>query len=174
MSTLVPEPGAVLSTCGTYRYVLTRRVGPGPRAATFVLLNPSTADATRDDPTIRRCAGFARRWGCGRVVVLNLFAFRATDPAELKRAADPVGPENRDWFARVLPAGGDGPVVCGWGVHGGHRGQDAVALDWLADLGVRLLALGRTAAGHPRHPLYLPYTARPARFPAVTRTQRAG
>src|SRR5689334_19453129 len=112
------EDNAVISACGRYRYVLTRQVGPGSRRATFVMLNPSTADATNDDPTIRRCIGFAREWGCGRLVVLNLFAFRATDPADLKRAIDPVGPENRDWFERTLRPPHDGPLVCAWGVHG--------------------------------------------------------
>src|SRR4051812_26865304 len=113
--TLPLEQNAVISACGRYRYLLTRQVGPGPRAATFIMLNPSTADATKDDPTIRRCIGFARQWGCGRLSVLNLFAFRATDPAAMKRADDPVGPENKDWFERILTDAGEGRVVCGWG-----------------------------------------------------------
>jgi hypothetical protein len=147
---------AVISTCGRYRYLLTRQVGPGLRTATFIMLNPSTADATKDDPTIRRCIGYARQWGCGRLAVLNLFAFRATDPADLKRAVEPVGSENRAWFDRKLRAGHDGPVVCAWGVHGEHLGQDGVVLGWLDALGVRPFALGLTRDGHPRHPLYLP------------------
>ena len=100
----MPRPGstAVISGCGTYRYLLTRRAGPGERAAAFILLNPSTADAATDDPTIRRCLGFARRWGCGRFFVLNLFAFRATYPAELRWADDPIGPRARGWFDRVF------------------------------------------------------------------------
>jgi hypothetical protein len=118
---LALEQNAVISACDRYRYVLRRQVGPGARIATFIMLNPSTADATQDDPTIRRCIGFARQWGCGQLVVLNLFAFRATDPVDLKRAADPVGPDNESWFRRILPS--DGPVVCGWGVHGSHRNQ---------------------------------------------------
>src|SRR5262245_40859152 len=96
------KPRAVFSSCGTYRYVLRREIGPGDTTATFIMLNPSTADAARDHPTIRRCIGFARRWGCGQLVCLNLFAFRATDPARLKCAADPVGPRNEDWFRRIL------------------------------------------------------------------------
>src|SRR3954454_15761859 len=103
--TLSLEQNAVISACGRYRYLLSRQVGPGLRTATFIMLNPSTADATNDDPTIRRCIGFARQWGCGRLAVLNLFAVRATDPAEMKRADDPVGPENRDWFDRHLLEG---------------------------------------------------------------------
>lgn len=70
------EQNAVISACGRYRYLLTRQVRPGSRTATFVMLNPSTADATSDDPTIRRCSGFARRLGCGKLVILNLFAVR--------------------------------------------------------------------------------------------------
>jgi hypothetical protein len=84
---------AVTSECGKYRYLLTRQVGFGDRTAAFIMLNPSTADAVNDDPTIRRCIGLARRWGCGRLVVANLFAIRATDPAEVRKASDPVGPE---------------------------------------------------------------------------------
>jgi hypothetical protein len=163
-------PAAVVSACGKYRYVLTRRVGPGRRTAAFVLLNPSTADATRDDPTIRRCIGFARRWHCGRLVVLNLFAFRATHPAELKRTDAPVGPRNRAWYRRLLPPR-NGVVVCGWGAHGEHRGQAAAVLAWMVELGVEPLALGLTKNGHPRHPLYLPYTATPIPFAPTSVTR---
>ena len=124
------------------------------------MLNPSTADAANDDPTIRRCIGFARQWGCGHLIVLNLFAYRATDPATLKGAVDPVGPENEKWFGQVLNRRErGGPVVYGWGVHGEYMGQDRVVRGWLEALGVRPLALGMTKDGHPRHPLYVPYSA---------------
>src|SRR4051812_49823510 len=116
MTTLPLEDNAVISACGAYRYVLTRQVGGGVRRATFIMLNPSTADASNDDPTIRRCIGFAQRWGCGQLAVLNLFAYRATDPADLKRASEPVGPENREWFDKLLTDDlAIGPVVCGCG-----------------------------------------------------------
>ena len=158
-ATLPLEQNAVISDCGRYRYQLTRQVSPGERAAVFLMLNPSTADATIDDPTIRRCIGFARRWGCGRLTVLNLFAFRATDPAEMKLADDPVGPENRDWFDRTLHDHQDGPVVCAWGVHGEFMDQDQVVLGWLDTLRIKPLTLGSTRDGHPKHPLYLPKTS---------------
>src|SRR5262249_40146014 len=106
---------AVFSTDGRYRYLLTRRVGPGRKSATFIMLNPSTADATADDPTIRKCIGFARRWRCGVLRVVNLFAFRATDPDVLKAAADPVGPENRRWILRSIRRTNRQIVVCAWG-----------------------------------------------------------
>src|SRR5438270_442787 len=154
-----PADDAIISPCGRYRYVLTRHIGRGRRTATFVLLNPSTADAARDDPTIRRCRGFARRWRCGRLVVLNVFALRATDPAELRRAADPVGPENAAWFERLL-INCDGPIVCGWGTCGTLLDQDLIVRQWLDDLGARTRALGVTKHGQPLHPLYLPYTSR--------------
>jgi hypothetical protein len=153
------EQNAVISACGRYRYLLTRQVGPGPRTATFIMLNPSTADATSDDPTIRRCIGFASRWGCGRLAVLNLFAVRATHPADMKRADDPVGPENWDWFDRTIAGGPDDLVVCAWGVHGEHMDQDRTVLGWLRSYGIKPLALGITQEGHPRHPLYLSYGA---------------
>jgi hypothetical protein len=104
---------ADLSPCGTYRYLLGRRVGEGDRTALFMMLNPSTADATEDDPTIRRCTGFARREGCGVLEVVNLFAYRATDPAELRTAPDPVGPANDHHIKAAL--GRVALVVVAWG-----------------------------------------------------------
>jgi hypothetical protein len=158
------EQDAVISECGRYRYLLTRQVGPSERAATFIMLNPSMADAINDDPTIRRCIGFARQWGCGRLAVLNVFAVRATDPADMRRAEDPVGPENKDWFDRTLPSAYEGPIVCAWGVHGEHMDQDLAVLGWLESYGIKPMSLGSTRDGHPRHPLYLPKTVDLAPF----------
>ena len=119
----------------------------------MVMLNPSTADAEKDDPTIRRCIAFASRERFGGVEILNLFAFRATAPADLKAAADPIGPDNdrhlRALFARHRT------IVAAWGTHGGYRGRAEAVLGMAAGLGVTLTCLGRTAAGYPRHPLYL-------------------
>lgn len=146
--------GAQLSDCRRYRYTLTRDWGTGP-AATFIMLNPSTADATVDDPTIRRCVGFAHAWGCGRLIVGNLYALRATDPQALWNAVDPVGPDNDATLTRLL-AQADGPLVAAWG--GNARADRVEAL--LALPGAeRLACLGVTKAGAPRHPLYLPATA---------------
>jgi hypothetical protein len=95
MNSFSLDQNAVISACGKYRHVLIRQVSSDESTAVFIMLNPSTADAMTDEPTIRRCIGFARCRGCGQLLVLNLFAFRATDPADLKRAADPIGPENK-------------------------------------------------------------------------------
>jgi hypothetical protein len=161
----VPEPvrSAVFSDCGRYRYYLSRTIGGGGSVATFIMLNPSTADHRVDDPTIRKATGFALRWGCGELHVVNLFAFRATRPAELRKAADPVGADNRAWVRRAVGLASDGLVVCGWGIHGKFAGQDEVVLGWIADL-CRPMCLGLTRGGHPRHPLYRPYAAELAAF----------
>jgi hypothetical protein len=158
------DDSAIFSACGQYRYLLTRHLSdpnasaPG-KVATFIMLNPSTADATRNDPTIRKCIGFARRWQCDTLQVLNLFAVRATDPRQMKCAADPVGPDNLHWFARALTPGTSTNhlVICAWGVHGAHRGQDRAILRWLDQQGIAPLTLGYTRHRHPRHPLYAPY-----------------
>lgn len=161
---------AIFSPCGRYRYLLTRhlcreykgdQVGKRGKVATFIMLNPSTADAARNDPTIRKCIGFAQRWQCETLQVLNLFAVRATLPRIMKRAADPIGPENLHWFTCALTAHAvdDHLVVCAWGVHGAHLGQDRAMLSWLTEQGIAPLTLGLTRDGHPRHPLYVPYTA---------------
>ena len=146
---------AEISPDGRYRYLLGRRWSSGPRA-TFIMLNPSTADAAQDDPTIRRCIGFARGWGLGAMQVVNLYALRATDPAALWRAQDPVGPYNDAILAACALAHQDAPLVAAWGANARH---DRVAAVLRLPGMDRLTTLGVTKAGHPRHPLYLPATA---------------
>jgi hypothetical protein len=167
---------AVFSPCGQYRYLLTRQLREQAcdgqaKIVTFIMLNPSTADATRNDPTIRKCIGFAHRWHCDTLQVLNIFAVRATLPREMKRAADPIGPDNLEWFARALSTGTSTHylvthhlVICAWGVHGAHRGQDRAILRWLDAQGIAPFALGTTRHGHPRHPLYAPYSTSPVPY----------
>lgn len=146
-----PAPTATFSPCRRYRYTLTRSIGAGTRRALFVMLNPSTADEAQDDPTIRRCIAFARREGCGSLEVANLFAWRATDPVELRTAPDPVGPDNDRHI--VEAAGRASLIVCAWGVHGCLLGRERAVRQLLA--GRALHALGFTKEGAPRHPLYV-------------------
>lgn len=150
-----PTSAAVLSDDGVYRYSLTRRWADGP-SVRWVMLNPSTADAEVDDPTIRRCVSFARRWGYGSIVVHNLFALRATDPRELRQHPDPVGPDNDAVLRgeRHLP-GEVAVTVCAWGAHAAAVDRGRAVLALLEDARVHPFALGLTAAGHPRHPLYV-------------------
>ncbi len=114
------------------------------------MLNPSTADAETDDPTIRRCIGFARKWGFQELQVGNLFAWRATDPRELKQALDPVGPEN-DRHLMTMSGCAD-VVIAAWGARGNYRNRAAEVLDLLEGT---VYHLGLTKQGHPKHPLYL-------------------
>jgi len=155
---------AVLSPCGTYRYRL-ERPGEGALAdappIAFVMLNPSTADAERDDATIRRVRALARGFGRGRIVVANLYALRARDPTALLAHPDPVGPENDVHLAALAREAGD--VVCAWGNHA-DPGRAAEAAALLAGRGARLWHLGRTKSGAPRHPLYVPRDVEPTRF----------
>jgi hypothetical protein len=146
--------GAVFDAGGRYRYALTRRWAAGGAAVAFVLLNPSAADAERDDPTIRRCMGFARAWGCAALEVVNLFAWRATRPAMLRQAPDPVGLDNDAHLLRA--ARGAQRVVLAWGAHGDLGGRDAAVLALLERSGIRAHCLGVTLGGQPRHVLYLP------------------
>jgi hypothetical protein len=146
----------VISACGKYRYHLSRTIGDGGgRHATFIMLNPSTADAEIDDPTIRKCVGFATRWDCRDLQVVNLFAYRTTRPAELGSAPDPVGPINQEYIRRTV-AMANGPIICAWGAHGGYLRQNETVLSWIGGLCVPM-CLGVTKQGHPRHPLYVPY-----------------
>lgn len=143
---------ARLSTCERYRYTLTRDWDVSRTACVFIGLNPSTADAQVDDPTIRRCIGFARAWGYGAFIMLNLFAWRATRPADMLAADDPVGPLNDDIIRETCR--GRYVVAC-WGAHGHHAKRDDRVMALLRGIGIVPAALGLTAAGQPRHPLYL-------------------
>ncbi|WP_262880425.1 DUF1643 domain-containing protein [Pseudomonas paralcaligenes] len=147
---------AIISECGQYRYRLTRQAEqlfPMASSALFVMLNPSTADASLDDPTIRRCRGFARAWDCAGIVVANLYALRATNPADLWPHADPVGPENDQHLLALADDFGD--VVCAWGAHAKPERVERV-VQILQGMGARLWCLGTNKDGSPRHPLYLP------------------
>lgn len=147
--------GAVISPCGEYRYLLTRPAEtPSPERGTalFLMLNPSTADAELDDPTIRRCRGFAKAWGCAGLTVANLYALRSSDPSHLWGHQDPVGPENDAWLKQVAEEYGD--IVCAWGANADRdRAAEVAAL--LEASGARLWCLGTTKTGAPRHPLYI-------------------
>lgn len=144
--------GATFSPNRIHRYLLWRRWAPGP-LATWIMLNPSSADEVELDPTIRRCVGFSRMWGCGGLDVVNLFALRSTDPKRLKNHADPVGPDNDD--AIVKAAKSSIIVVAAWGMHGGFRQRADAVRQLLAEAGVHLQCLGITKGGEPLHPLYL-------------------
>lgn len=146
--------GATFDSTGSYRYTLWRSWNGRARKVAFVMLNPSTADHRADDPTIRRCIGFARTWGYGSLLVVNLFAYRTPSPDALKRAADPIGPRN-DHYLRYAQRRAD-DVVIAWGAHGGWLDRHRRALALLGGPRRRaLLCLGATKGGYPRHPLYL-------------------
>ena len=133
-----------------YRYTLCREWGLGPSCC-WIMLSPSTATDATDHPTIRRCIRFCAGWGYGRLVVVNLFALRSTNPAELAQHADPVGADNDQ--AIVTAARQAGAVVCAWGAHSSavSRARTVVALLH----GMDLRCLGTTKHGQPRHPLYV-------------------
>lgn len=148
---------ATFSPCGTYRYALTRDWFPKDDAGSvlFIMLNPSTATADEDDPTIRRCQNFARSWGFDGIVVANLFALRSTEPAALRTHPDPIGPVNDEMLETLLSSRGIGMAVAAWGVHGLLRHRAASVNVLAARSRTRLMALGLTKEGFPRDPLYV-------------------
>lgn len=147
--------GAVLSDCRTYRYALWRTWDTNKPYAMFVGLNPSTADETEDDPTITRCINFAKSWGYGGLCMVNLFAFRATKPDDMKKATDPVGSENDQWLLKL--ASGAGIVIGAWGNNGAYQGRAEHVKGLVSDMSY--LQLNKT--GHPTHPLYLKADLKP-------------
>ncbi|APE44814.1 hypothetical protein BOO69_16470 [Sulfitobacter alexandrii] len=155
---------AVYSDCEGYRYSLTRTWDASARKVMFVMLNPSTATEVQNDPTVERCERRARHLGYGGFRVTNIFAWRATDPRDMRAAADPVGPEND----ATLAAGclWADHVIAAWGVHGAHMGRGPLVAARLMASGRPLFHLGLSKEGHPRHPLYLPYARTPVRWHA--------
>lgn len=164
---------ATLSPCGLYRYRLGRFWDNTKRRVAFVMLNPSTADASEDDPTIRRCMGFAKQWGAGGIEVVNLFAFRSTDPHLLWTQPDPVGPDNNHHVRMVVS--GVSRVVVAWGA-GAKGGEVRVGevMELLIGVNAQPLCLGRTKDGFPRHPLYVKAAQQPEPFLPACRSQRDG
>jgi hypothetical protein len=150
---------AVFSAGRLHRYHLSRVWAAEKPRVNFLMLNPSTADALKLDPTVTRCANFARSWGYGQLAVTNCFALRSTDPAGLRQVEDPVGVGND--AAIVAAALAADRVVGAWGVHAVYRDREAQVRRLLADAGVAVHMLQMTKHGHPAHPLYVRGTTTP-------------
>ncbi len=159
---LIPpmQKAAILSACGQYRYRLERQWNGNKAKIAFLMLNPSTADAEQDDPTIRRCIGFAKSWGFGGLIVGNIFALRSTDPKALYDHPDPIGPDNDQHILAIAKSARK--IVCAWGTHGAlhDRGRQVAERLEFFDL----VALKVTADGQPGHPLYLAADIQPKSY----------
>ena len=160
---MISRPPQVLSDCEIYEYEFRRVWDPSAPLALWIMLNPSMITpepgdlpTAADGPTVGRIAAFSRQWGCGGLVTGNVFAHRAVDPEQLKRCADPVGPDNDETLGRLLAEAT--VVIAAWGASFPHRYKDRVreVEDRLRTVGAQ--CLGKTSAGHPRHPLYVPGT----------------
>ena len=145
---------ATYSACERYRYALTREWADGPRLL-YIMLNPSKATEAANDPTIERCERRARRLGYGAMRISNLFAWRETNPAQLRKRRWPEGPDNMAQLEEAADWADD--ILAAWGVHGAHRDQARKVADAISGKGQTFLALGVTKHGHPRHPLYCGY-----------------
>ena len=159
----ITPSGAQFSRCRRWRYLLWRRWDASRPVANFLMLNPSTADELKLDPSCTRARNYAERWGYGGLIVTNIFGWRATDPKVMRSVKDPVGRGND---AAIVRAAREAKiVVCAWGTHGEHLGRGEEVVQLLSREGVSLRSLRVTADGYPSHPLYLPQTLTPAEFP---------
>lgn len=158
-NTLTENRTAVFSDDEQYRYSLAIGWNPFKPLLIAICLNPSTATHLVNDPTVERMCRRAQKQGFGGFVMLNLFAYRATDPKDMKAQEDPVGPENDavllSWFMQAAVAGHT--VMCGWGAHGDHQDRDVQVMNLMAHAGVKPVCLEVTANGKPKHPLYVGY-----------------
>jgi len=152
------KQSATFSPCNLYRYDLWRIWKQKKPYVNFVCLNPSTADANFDDPTIRRCIGYAADWGYGGMVMTNIFAYRSTDPKNLKHAEDPIGKSN-DTVIRIISASA-GLTIMAWGVHGAYLDRGYNVLPLLRNPHY----LDLTKERFPKHPLYLKKSLKPKPF----------
>ena len=153
------ESGARFSGCRRWRYLLWRRWDAAGPVANFLMLNPSTADEVKLDPSCTRARLYAERWGFGALIVTNLFGWRATDPDEMKSAKDPVGSGND--AAILFAARRSSLIVCAWGNHGAHLERSSAVRSSLKKHEVPLHALRLNGNGEPAHPLYLPASLEP-------------
>ena len=154
--------GARFSPCRRWRYLLWRQWDRGAPVANFLMLNPSTADEVRLDPSCTRARRYAERWGFGALVVTNLFGWRATEPDAMKAAPDPVGSQNDQAILRAARAAD--LVVCAWGNHGSHLRRSTAVLSSLRMARLELHFLRLNGNGEPAHPLYLPGSLEPRKW----------
>lgn len=152
----------MISDCGKYRYRLWRHIGGSAGPVLFVMLNPSTADHAINDPTIRRCMSFAKKWDHSCLLVGNLFAFRATDPEKMRLAKDPIGPDNYAHLAGM--SGHSCRTIAAWGNYGSFKNQGDHMVGMLDTDWSPLEVLKMTKLGNPCHPLYLPKDTKPFRY----------
>jgi hypothetical protein len=150
---------ATYSECERYRYDLTRIWAKDQGRIAFVMLNPSTATEVQNDPTVERCERRARALGFGAFRVCNIFAWRDTDPFKMRKAAEPVGPDND--AAIIAACGWADQIVCAWGTHGAHLSRGPAVETLMRGTGKPLYHLGLSKAGHPKHPLYISYAQQP-------------
>lgn len=160
----VVERTAVFDRSGRYRYRLGRQWQAAGRSVAFVMLNPSRADASLDDPTLRACMQFAQRWQYAALSVVNLFGYRTPYPTELKQADDPVGEENDRYLLQAVEEADR--VVLAWGNWGSLAGRDRTILTLLAPHQSKLTYLQLNRSGQPRHPLYIKRSILPQSYPA--------
>lgn len=164
LPSLLIDSGAMFSPCGKYRPLLWRIWAHHKPLLTMLMLNPSTADASKDDQTVARQSTRAHLLGMGGLLVVNIFDFRATDPADMKRADKPCSEENDATIVSAVRRSllSNGMAICAWGTHGTHRGRSAEVVKLLA--GMPLHAL-KVTTGQPWHPLYLSYDLQPFPWP---------
>ncbi|HXM82965.1 MAG TPA: DUF1643 domain-containing protein [Burkholderiales bacterium] len=171
MSIIISASGAAFSRCRRWRYLLWRCWDERAPIANFLMLNPSTADEAQLDPSCTRARNYAERWGFGSLLITNIFAWRATDPEEMKAARDPVGRGND---AAILRAAREADVVvCAWGNHGAHLGRAERVRALLRKENIALHVLRMNGGGEPAHPLYLSGQLRPRRWDYFTVRARA-
>jgi len=159
-----PIGEACYSECMNYRYVLTRPLqdllsitNRPTRAVNFIMLNPSTATEQQNDPTIRRCMGYASDWDYDELLITNIFAYRSTDPFQLRLQSDPIGRENNHYLREIAKL--SDRIICAWGTHGELNNRGAEVLRLLSDFD--LYCLKQTSGDHPSHPLYLKRSLQP-------------
>ena len=147
---------AVYSKCENYRYTLTRVWDENKKKVLFIMLNPSTADETKNDPTVERCERRAKKLNFGSFRICNIFAWRETSPLQLMKTDEPVGKDN-DFHISKSVLWSD-VIICAWGTHGTYFNREAEVKNLLSNNGAKLYHLGLTKNGHPKHPLYITYT----------------
>jgi hypothetical protein len=150
---------AIFSKDGLHRYWLSRTIAHSGKKVAFIGLNPSTADASQNDPAILRCINFAKQWDASTLIVVNLFAYRSTNPRFLKDAVDPVGSENDAWLKKAVMK--SDIVIAAWGNRGTFNQRDEVVRKMFPN---QLYTLRLTKRGMPSHPLYLPSAVTPTRL----------